>query len=72
MDKSEKLRTQDFTIDPLSELRIETTGKCTIQLKSGFAEIFGTELSKNKEYTFQNGGKFAVFTWHGCTLTISF
>ncbi|CAF0776812.1 unnamed protein product [Brachionus calyciflorus] len=63
---------QEFTLEPLTELRIETSVKCTLQLKSGFAEIFGTELSKNKDYTFPNGGKFAAFTWHGCTITISF
>jgi len=45
---------------------------CFKKLKSGLAEIFGTELSKNKEYTFPNGGKFAVYTWHGCTVSISF
>ena len=66
------LKKDDFVLEALSELRIETNIKCTIQLKSGLAEIFGTELSKNKEYIFPNGGKFAVFTWHSCTVTISF
>jgi polyribonucleotide 5'-hydroxyl-kinase len=28
-------------------------------------------LSKNKEYVFANGGKFAVFTWHGCSITMT-
>ena len=40
-------------------------------MKVGFAEIFGTELSRNKEYTFSNGGKFAVFTWHGATIVMT-
>lgn len=43
-----------------------------LKLKSGFAEIFGTELSRNKEYTFNSGGKFAVFSFNGCTVLISF
>lgn len=67
----EKAKSNDFMLEALSELRIETTSKCTIQLKSGLAEIFGTELSKNKEYTFATGGKFAVFTWHSCTITMT-
>ena len=40
------------------------------QLTHGQAEIFGTELVKNKEYTFGSGDKIAVFTWHGCTLEV--
>lgn len=68
----DKPKSDDFVLEALSELRIETNSKCTIQLKTGLAEIFGTELSKNKEYIFPNGGKFAVFTWHSCTVTISF
>lgn len=67
----EKPKSNDFVLEALSELRIETTSKCTIQLKSGLAEIFGTELSKNKEYIFPTGGKFAVFTWHSCTVTMT-
>jgi polyribonucleotide 5'-hydroxyl-kinase len=63
-------KTNDFILEALSELRIETSVKCSITLKSGHAEIFGTELSKSKEYNFQNGGKFSVFTWHSCTLAV--
>lgn len=33
--------------------------------------MFGTELSKSKDYTFANGGTFAIFTWHGCTITMT-
>lgn len=42
------------------------------QLESGLAEIFGTELAQNKIYSFTPGAKVAVFTFHGCTIAISF
>ncbi|CAO3620204.1 unnamed protein product [Cunninghamella echinulata] len=41
------------------------------ELVKGTAEIFGTELADGVEYTF-TGRKAAVYTWHGCTLEISF
>lgn len=41
-----------------------------LQLLDGKAEIFGTELAPNKEYTFLPGAKVAVFTWHGCRLIL--
>lgn len=41
------------------------------QLVKGTAEVFGTELALGVEYTF-SGRKAAVYTWHGCTLEISF
>lgn len=40
-------------------------------MKSGFAELFGTELVKNKPYEFQTGAKAAIFTYQGCVLTIT-
>ena len=39
-------------------------------MKSGQAEIFGTELVKGKTYTFNGGSKIAVFTWQGCLVEI--
>ncbi|CAN7996966.1 unnamed protein product [Ixodes hexagonus] len=65
---------QEFRIDPESELRFEVEGKekVTVELKSGLAEVFGVELVKNKKFVFGSGAKIAVFTWHGCTLEISF
>ena len=41
-----------------------------LQIKSGQAEIFGTELVKGKTYTFKGGSKIAVFTWQGCLVEI--
>ncbi|XP_062532025.1 protein CLP1 homolog isoform X2 [Bombyx mori] len=39
-------------------------------VKSGYAELFGTELVKGKPYEFHTGAKVAVFTWHGCTIEL--
>ena len=40
-------------------------------MKSGLAEVFGTELVKGKKYEFTFGAKIAVFTWQGCTLELA-
>lgn len=55
-----------------SELRCEIGENETMSLKltSGSAEIFGIELSLNKEHFFTDEN-FAVFTWYGCTLETS-
>lgn len=39
-------------------------------MKSGFAELFGTELVKSKIYEFHTGAKVAIYTYHGCVLNI--
>ncbi|KAJ9598459.1 hypothetical protein L9F63_010855, partial [Diploptera punctata] len=39
-------------------------------LKSGMAEVFGTELVKGKSYMFTTGAKIAVFTWQGCVVEL--
>ena len=41
-----------------------------MQLISGTAELFGTELAEKHTYTFR-GAKAAIFTWHGCRLEVS-
>ncbi|XP_067010563.1 protein CLP1 homolog [Anabrus simplex] len=70
----EKLPTnQEFKLDPDSELRFEVESKnekVTLELKSGVAEVFGTELVKGKLYVFTTGAKIAVFTWKGCVLEL--
>lgn len=73
MSEDRKLHAQEYNLDADSELRfeIETKGeKVLLMLKSGFAEVFGTELVKGKPYEFTSGAKVAVFTWHGCTLEL--
>lgn len=56
----------------ISCVRYRADEFCALQLVSGFAEIFGTELVKNHPYTFPSGSKVAVFSWQGCTVNISF
>lgn len=40
------------------------------QLLTGTAEVFGTEMARNKNYTLSHRLKVAIFTWHGCTLRV--
>lgn len=64
---------QEFKLDPDTELRFEVetkNEKVYLTLKTGLAEIFGTELVKGKLYEFTSGAKVAVFTWQGCTLEL--
>ncbi|KAI9032248.1 Pre-mRNA cleavage complex II protein Clp1-domain-containing protein [Hyaloraphidium curvatum] len=41
----------------------------SLQLRSGNAEIFGTEIPVDRELEF-SGRKLAVFTYHGCVLAV--
>lgn len=64
---------ETFTLDQDSELRFEIEekdAKVQIQLKSGSAEMFGTELVKKKSYEFVTGAKVAIFTYQGCTIGV--
>ena len=64
-----------YELEQDEELRIEVDcpkGEfCEVVLKSGFAEIFGTELTINEVYKFANGAKFSVFTYHGCQVQVN-
>ena len=64
-----------FVLEAEEELRVEVdcgkTDKVTVELRSGHAEIFGTELVANTKYTFTNGAKFAIFTYQGCSIMVS-
>ncbi|XP_041029913.1 polyribonucleotide 5'-hydroxyl-kinase Clp1 [Carcharodon carcharias] len=61
-----------FDLEKETELRFEVEAHETVQLEllSGMAEIFATELTRNKRFTFDGGSKVAVFTWHGCSLQL--
>ncbi|XP_056387452.1 polyribonucleotide 5'-hydroxyl-kinase Clp1 isoform X3 [Hyla sarda] len=61
-----------FELEKETELRLEVEGSAPVQVElvSGLAEVFGTELTKNKKYTFTPGSRAAVFTWHGCTVQL--
>lgn len=64
---------QEFVLEQDNELRFEVESKnekVYLTLKSGTAEIFGTELVKAKTYEFISGAKVAVFTWHGCVVEV--
>jgi len=57
----------------VNEFQQFSSNEChALQLVSGFAEMFGTELVKNHQYTFKSGTKVAVFSWQGCVINISF
>lgn len=66
---------QIFELGEDEELRVEVdcakTESVSIELKSGIAEMFGTEMVQNTKYTFKTGAKFAIFTYHGCQIQIS-
>ena len=47
-----------------------TSGSTLPQLLTGTAEVFGTEMARNKVYTLSRRLKVAIFTWHGCTLRV--
>ncbi|XP_018571978.1 protein CLP1 homolog [Anoplophora glabripennis] len=64
---------QEFKLDSDNELRFEVESKnekVYLTLKSGLAEVFGTELVKAKTYEFTSGAKVAVYTWHGCVVEV--
>ncbi|GCC43924.1 hypothetical protein chiPu_0027823 [Chiloscyllium punctatum] len=61
-----------FDLEKETELRFEVEADEAVQLEllSGMAEIFATELTRNKRFTFDGGAKVAVFTWHGCSVQL--
>ncbi len=63
-----------FQLEQDEELRIEVDcpkdKTVSVELKSGMAEIFGTELVQNTPYEFPSGAKFSVFTYHGCQVMV--
>lgn len=69
----EKKQVAKFELERETELRFEVEAAQTVQLEllTGMAEVFGTELTRNKKFTFDAGAKVAVFTWHGCTVQLS-
>ncbi|KAI9489141.1 Pre-mRNA cleavage complex II protein Clp1-domain-containing protein [Zychaea mexicana] len=68
---AEPPRTIELDSEHEFRFEVEFNKKVTLKLLKGTAEVFGTELAINVTYTF-TGRKAAVYTWHGCTLEISF
>ncbi|XP_041087874.1 polyribonucleotide 5'-hydroxyl-kinase Clp1 [Polyodon spathula] len=62
-----------FDLEKETELRFEVESGEQVQLEllSGLAEVFGSELNRSKRYTFDSGCKIAVFTWQGCAVQLS-
>ncbi len=62
-----------FDLEKETELRFEVEAgeRAQLELLSGLAEVFGSELNRNKKYTFGPGSKIAVFTWQGCSVSLS-
>ncbi|XP_062895713.1 polyribonucleotide 5'-hydroxyl-kinase Clp1 isoform X1 [Mobula hypostoma] len=61
-----------YELEKETELRFEVEPGETVELElvSGLAEVFGTELTRHRPYTFAGGSKSAVFTWHGCCVQL--
>ncbi|XP_059081029.1 protein CLP1 homolog [Tigriopus californicus] len=63
-----------FQLEQDEELRIEVdcpkNEVVTVELRTGMAEIFGTEMVPNNQYRFHTGAKIAIFTFQGCTIVV--
>ncbi|KAK0393449.1 hypothetical protein QR680_000216 [Steinernema hermaphroditum] len=63
---------EQFTLKEDNELRFDVVSEdVAIELCSGRAEVFGTELKQNEKYVFLPGMRVAVFSWTGATIEIS-
>ncbi|MES1920330.1 Cleavage polyadenylation factor subunit clp1 [Bonamia ostreae] len=67
---------KSFVLDRFYELRIHPKKDISFKLKlnNGTAEINGAEMIISKQYLFNTNfyDSLAVFSWSGCTITISF
>ncbi|KAG4304045.1 hypothetical protein PORY_002568 [Pneumocystis oryctolagi] len=63
--------TVTWSIPAYHEFRfeVEFDSRIEIEVKSGTAEIFGTELAIGPVYSF-SGVKLALFTWRGCVIEV--
>jgi len=63
-----------FKLEAEEELRVEVdcgkSDRVVVELLSGHAEIFGTEMVVHNKYQFSRGAKFAVFTFQGCRVQV--
>lgn len=64
-----------FDLEKETELRFEVEAgeaaeQVELELLTGLAEVFGSELNRNKKYVFGPGSKIAVFTWQGCSVNL--
>ena len=69
----------EFKLDPDNELRFEVPGnhstdkkkKTYVELKSGNAEIFGSEMTVGKKYIFSPGSRIPIYSWQGGNIEIN-
>ncbi|RWS28368.1 CLP1-like protein [Leptotrombidium deliense] len=63
---------KEFRLEADQELRfeVENNERVQLELRSGLAEMFGTELMKGRRYSFDSGAKVGVYTWHGCNIDL--
>ncbi|XP_074601825.1 protein CLP1 homolog [Brevipalpus obovatus] len=66
-------KSKTYTLKEKEELRFQVLGKekIDVELVTGLAELFGTELIIGKKYGFFGGTKAAIYTWHGCTIKVT-
>lgn len=82
INKPKPTNGERYTLVSETELRIEIPQHATvvITLLSGSAEIFGSELTlltnttstklTKQSHVITGHAKFAIFTWHGCTIDV--
>lgn len=71
MQSEDQPPVQQFKLEADTELRFacdRSAEKVQVELKSGNAEIFGTEMTVGKKYTFREGIKTPIYSWQGATV----
>uniref|UniRef100_A0AC35UCA1 Protein CLP1 homolog n=1 Tax=Rhabditophanes sp. KR3021 TaxID=114890 RepID=A0AC35UCA1_9BILA len=70
MNQEDDCEPKEYKLSRGSEFRFVSSQELTIELLEGRAELFGTELIKNKRYTFASGKSAAIFTFVGATIEV--
>ncbi|KAF7489999.1 Protein CLP1 -like protein [Sarcoptes scabiei] len=71
-EKEETNEIRSYKLEKGEELRFEVENETVnCKLIEGHAELYGTELRLEQQYSFQKGAKVAIFTFHGCELKLS-
>jgi polyribonucleotide 5'-hydroxyl-kinase len=68
---SNSVEKKKWTLEKETEFRFEVAEGSNVKIKlvDGFAECFGAEIAKGKEYSFSNCNS-CIFTWQGCTIEV--
>lgn len=64
---------EDYALHPEQELRfeVEKNHYAKVEVLEGNAELFGTELIRQKPYYFHFGKGYGIFTWSSCKIRIT-